>query len=306
MLSQSPTSKKGEKMNNFNFISLNVKCPFCGKSLMDNEHKVDNEPSIKLLINTPDKKGVINLSSIYGSYNFICDLELDDQTIAVFACPHCKSELTSEEQCTTCQAPMTTVILDIGGKINFCSRKGCKNHNIGFEDLSNALTKLYQEFGHRGAQTSEETVHLKETSKIKTQDEEHTEILQTGAFLQAYCPHCKKTLIESDMLKLKVVKNEGQSGFIMLSPYLNVFSSKSTIFLPEDQAVGDIRCFHCDTTLMVNDGKCEKCGTQIAKILVGARTKMIDFFVCAKKGCTWHGLNKNDLDDIRLEDSLEW
>jgi hypothetical protein len=33
---------------------------------------------------------------------------------------------------------------------------------------------------------------------------------------------------------------------------------------------------------------------------------MIDFFICAKKGCTWHGLNKKDLDDIRLEDSVEW
>jgi hypothetical protein len=33
---------------------------------------------------------------------------------------------------------------------------------------------------------------------------------------------------------------------------------------------------------------------------------MIDFFVCAKKGCTWHGLSKEDLDEIRLEDSMEW
>jgi Zn finger protein HypA/HybF involved in hydrogenase expression len=298
--------KKGAPMNNFNFISLNVKCPDCGKSLMDHEHKVDNEPSIKLLIKTANNSGTINLSSIYGSYNFICDLPLNDGDIAEFFCPLCKTDITSEELCSTCQAPMSTVILDIGGKISFCSRKGCKNHNIGFEDLSNALTKLYQEFGHRGAQTSEEAVHLKETKKVKTQEEENKEILETGTYLQSYCPHCKKSLIEGDMLKFKIVKKEGDSGFIMLSPYLNVFSSKSTIFLPEEQSVGDIRCPHCDISLMVSDGKCEKCGTQIAKILVGARTKMIEFFICAKKGCTWHGLNKKDLDDIRLEDSLEW
>ena len=30
-------------MNNYNFISLNVKCPVCSKSLMDHENKVDNE-----------------------------------------------------------------------------------------------------------------------------------------------------------------------------------------------------------------------------------------------------------------------
>ena len=30
------------------------------------------------------------------------------------------------------------------------------------------------------------------------------------------------------------------------------------------------------------------------------------FYICSRKGCTWHGLNKNDLENIRLEDSLEW
>jgi len=293
-------------MNNFNFISLHVKCPVCNKSLMDNEHKVDNEPSIKLNIETPEKSGIIRLSSIYGSYNYTCDINIDPDVIAVFSCPHCKSEITSEGLCNACQAPMSTVLLDIGGKINFCSRKGCKNHNIGFEDLSNALTKLYQEFEYRGKQAPEDEVHVKEKKKIKTEEDEHLEILETGTFIHGYCPHCKKSLIESDMLKLKIVKKEGESGYIMLSPYLNVFSSKSTIFLPEDQTVGDIRCFHCDKSLMVDDGKCEKCGTQIAKILVSARTKMINFFVCAKKGCTWHGLSKEDLDEIRLEDSMEW
>lgn len=294
-------------MNNFNFISLNVKCPVCSKSLMDNEHKVDNEPSIKMLISAPDNsKGTINLSSIYGSYNFICDLELEDDSLAIFSCPHCKSELMSDQLCVTCHAPMASVVLDIGGKINFCSRKGCKNHNIGFEDLSNALTKLYQEFGFRGVQPEDENIHLRDSKKVKTQEEENKEIIETGTYLQSYCPHCKKSLIEGDMLKFKIVNKEGKTGLIMLSPYLNVFSSKSTVFLPEDQSVGDIRCSHCDTSLMVSDGKCEKCGTQIAKILVGARTKMIEFFICAKKGCTWHGLSKKDLDDIRLEDSLEW
>lgn len=293
-------------MNNFNFISLHVKCPVCGQSLMDNEHKVDNEPSIHLKIETPEKSGIIRLSSIYGSYNFACDITVAPDVVAVFSCPHCKSEITSEDHCTACHAPMSTVILDIGGKINFCSRRGCKNHNIGFEDLSNALTKLYQEFGMRGRFYGDDIVHVKEKKKTKTEEEEHKEIIESGSFLQSYCPHCKKSLIEADMLKIKVVRKEGESGYMLLSPYLNVFSSKSTVFLPEEESVGDIRCFHCDKSLMVPNLSCERCGTQVAKILVSARTKMIDFFICAKKGCTWHGLSKEDLDEIRLEDSLEW
>lgn len=293
-------------MNNYNFISLKVKCPVCGKSLMDDKHKVDNEPAICLDFDIAGKKGQIRLSSIYGSYNYDSSYDIEPGAVATFSCPHCNSAITSQELCTTCRAPMATVILDIGGKINFCSRKGCKNHNIGFEDLSNALTKLYQEFGMRGIHHSDEILHSTEHKKVKTSEEESKEIIESGSFLQTYCPHCKKSLIEADMLKIKVVRKEGESGYMLLSPYLNVFSSKSTIFLPEEESVGDIRCFHCDKSLIVPDKSCERCGMQVAKILVSARTKMIDFFICAKKGCTWHGLSKDDLDEIRLEDSLEW
>jgi len=293
-------------MANYSFISLNVKCPDCGKSLMDHEHKVDNEPSIKLLVNDSKNNGTIRLSSIYGSYNFVCDITLENDQITVFSCPFCKSTLTTKELCSTCMSPMSTLILDIGGKINFCSRKGCKNHNIGFEDLSSALTKLYQEFEYRGKHVYDEHVHSKDVKKVQTKEEENKEILETGTFLQSYCPHCKKSLIEGDFLKLKITKKNGESGYVMLSPFLNVFSSKSTVFLPEEETVGDINCFHCNTSLMISGEKCEKCGTQIAKISVSARTKMIDFYICSKKGCTWHGLSKNDLSDIRLEDSLEW
>jgi hypothetical protein len=293
-------------MNNFNLISLQTKCPVCNKSLMDKEHKIDNEPSINLIIETPGKSGIIRLSSIYGSFNYNCEMDLEPGVVAVFSCPHCKAKINTQELCYTCRAPMSSVLLEIGGKINFCSRNGCKNHNISFEDLSAALAKLQLEFGVQARFHTDEVANSKITSKTKTQEEKRKEIIESGSYLQTYCPHCNKSLIEDDMLKIKIVRKEGESGYVLLSPYLNVFSSKSTIFLPEDQTVGDIRCFHCDKSLMIADSSCERCGTQIAKILVSARTKMIDFYICAKKGCTWHGLSKEDLDEIRLEDSLEW
>ena len=52
--------------------------------------------------------------------------------------------------------------------------------------------------------------------------------------------------------------------------------------------------------------ECPVCGSDVIKINVGARTKLIDFYICTKKGCRWHGLSEDDLFDIRLEDSLEW
>jgi len=34
----------------------------------------------------------------------------------------------------------------------------------------------------------------------------------------------------------------------MLSPYLNIFTSKSTILLPEDHEIEDLACPHCSGT----------------------------------------------------------
>jgi len=161
---------------------------------------------------------------------------------------------------------------------------------------------MYQEYGYAGKpqKRPESESHKAVAPKI----DESAEILESGTFLQAYCPHCKKSLIEEDMLKLKI--SDEEEGILMLSPYLNVFSSKSTVYLPEDKAVKDLKCPHCDHTLLEPKIQCEKCNSSVAKIQVTARTKLIDFYLCTKKGCKWHGLSSNDLYDIRLEDSLEW
>ena len=43
-----------------------------------------------------------------------------------------------------------------------------------------------------------------------------------------------------------------------------------------------------------------------ARIALNVRNKMLDFYICSKKGCRWHGLNQEDINEIRLEDSMEW
>ena len=71
------------------------------------------------------------------------------------------------------------------------------------------------------------------------------------------------------------------------------------------KTVKDIKCCNCGTSLMEKDMKCPKCGSDVAKILVAAMSKMIDFYICSEKGCTWHGLSNEDLNQIILEDSEE-
>jgi len=70
--------------------------------------------------------------------------------------------------------------------------------------------------------------------------------------------------------------------------------------------VKDLKCPHCTKSLIQLDQKCPRCNSDVAKLKVAAMSKMIDFFICAKKGCTWHGLSDDDLQDIILEDSPEW
>ncbi|OYT14156.1 MAG: hypothetical protein B6I19_01370 [Bacteroidetes bacterium 4572_114] len=193
--------------------------------------------------------------------------------------------------------------LDMGGRVSICSRNGCQNHAVEFEDLSLALKKLYQEYGS-GEKKHQKSLDLRTgLSPEGNKPSETDEILETGTFLNAYCPHCRKSLVDNNMLKIKI-KN-GVEGFLLLSPYLNVFTSKSTIFLPEDKTINDLMCFHCGTSL-ISKKKCEKCGSPTAKISITARTKFIDFYICTKKGCRWHGLGEEDLYEIRLEDSDEW
>ena len=289
----------------YNFVSLNVKCPLCGESFMDSENLVDNAPSIKLNIKVADEKGVIRMSSIYGSYNYVCDIEVKTNSLAEFFCPTCVGKLNSKIECDVCKAEMVPFYLDIGGKVAVCSRAGCKNHLVEFDDLSNALRRLYQDYGVQTKQQIEPEI-VEKPEPVRTEADEDKETLESGAFLQTYCPNCKRSLNVADMLKLKIVNDKGEEGEIMLSPYLNVFSSRSTIFLQEDKVINDIKCWHCDHSLILEDVKCEHCASPTAKISIGARTRLIDFYICSKKGCRWHGLSEDDINEIKLEDSLEW
>lgn len=291
----------------YDLLSLNVKCPVCHDSLMDENHLVDNTPSIALGIEIHKRKGTIRLSSVYDSYNFICDIETPKNDIATIFCKHCNSELNSHIDCESCKAPMVPLALDKGGNISFCSRSGCTNHFVKLVDFSAGLKNLFRETRFKAHPYNEKMIVTKEEDDILTEEEKETkEIIESGTFLHTFCPKCKKTLIEDGMCKLKIVKDAKTSGYVILSPYLNIFTSRSTIFLPEGEEVGDVRCFHCDSSLMTEGLSCGDCNSHVATVSVSARTKMIDFHLCTRKGCRWHGLDKEDIKDIMLEDSNEW
>lgn len=127
-------------------ISLDVKCPHCRKSLMDDEVQLHGYPSIKLNIVTPESRGVINLCSVYECYDHQTDVEIKKGTVVGFYCPKCNKELLINEECKLCGAPMVHLVLKVGGRVSICSREGCLNHYVAFNDLSTELTQFYNEY----------------------------------------------------------------------------------------------------------------------------------------------------------------
>ena len=127
-------------------VSLKVKCPHCGKSLMNTEHKLDGVSSIELKITYAGKNAPIYLSSKYGSYNIESDLIPPHGNVAGFRCPHCDADLKSTRKCDMCGSQMIALELKDGGMVQVCSRSGCRKHLLEFEDTDAALEAFYKAY----------------------------------------------------------------------------------------------------------------------------------------------------------------
>lgn len=120
-------------------INIEVKCPHCGHSLMNDKVLLDDLPSIELEAKLGDKLGKIYLSQVYGSYQKKFE-GVDDiiGSVASFACPHCHEPLPVVQICE-CKAPMIGLQLEVGGMMKICTRNGCKRHALEFEDVNDAF-----------------------------------------------------------------------------------------------------------------------------------------------------------------------
>ncbi len=109
---------------------IDVSCPHCNHSLMDESVAIDGYPSIKVTISSDHQDGWLRLSCLYGSYNISTELDVPMDTVVKFHCPHCHVELPSTSACAMCRAPMVPLLVRGGGIAKICSRRGCKNHML--------------------------------------------------------------------------------------------------------------------------------------------------------------------------------
>ena len=146
----------------------------------------------------------------------------------------------------------------------------------------------------------------KMNSESYSAPESDKELIKCGTFLQCYCPHCNLSLNQGEDAVLDIINCDGDSGEVRLSPYLCIFSRRSTISLPEGHTPTDIVCPYCQESLLVPDTKCGVCGSPVARIRIAALTKIVPFHICMKIGCHWHGLTDADEEAIKLDDCKDW
>lgn len=113
---------------NKHIFPISVSCPHCNRSLMDETFAIDGHPSIRVNITHNREEGWLRLSCLYGSHNIAAELNIPDNAVVKFHCPHCGVEIPSTSDCSMCGSPMVPMLVDGGGVVKICSRHGCKNH----------------------------------------------------------------------------------------------------------------------------------------------------------------------------------
>ncbi len=127
-------------------LSVSVKCPHCGKSLMNQSRKLDKVASIEVNLTYAGKHAPLYLSSLYGSYAVETQLPIPQGKVAGFRCPHCKADLKSTRKCEACGSQMIAFDLKGGGQVQICSRRGCKKHLLEFQDADSELQAFYKSY----------------------------------------------------------------------------------------------------------------------------------------------------------------
>jgi glutamate synthase (NADPH/NADH) small chain len=119
-----------------------------------------------------------------------------------------------------------------------------------------------------------------------------------GTELSTFCPHCHQALNVFDpstrkmWVRLMVAAND-RTGELLLTPKYDDFERQVEIELNEGQVVDDITCPHCGNSL-VQQGTCDECGAPAARLVIWANSRLVDFSICTKVGCHWHGISQAD------------
>ncbi len=125
--------------------------------------------------------------------------------------------------------------------------------------------------------------------------------------LSTFCPHCQEALNVCDIKSRKVwtrlhVRAEEKNGEVLLAPGYDVvdghvavkFEHRSNLELAEGQVVDDLLCPHCGVSLLSREAHCDLCASPAATVVASVQSRLVDFAICSKLGCSGHGISPAD------------
>ena len=119
-------------------LLLRVRCPFCDVPLTEGQ-RVRLDAWVKAI----GRDGEVSMSAIFGDQALETDLDIPDGAITEYRCPSCEMALTIQTACRLCRAPLSSLNLEGGGVLEFCSRRGCPGHALGgFGDVDQMMSLL--------------------------------------------------------------------------------------------------------------------------------------------------------------------
>jgi hypothetical protein len=131
--------------------------------------------------------------------------------------------------------------------------------------------------------------------------------IKKDTYLNCWCPKCGTSLNEDGKAVFRIVNKAGDEGISRVSPYLNILDRESTIQVDNDEELEDVRCPHCDASLIAPQMLCkkDKCKMVEFHISVSDSSKLL-ITLCVRRTCRWYKMSDEDNENLILRDSHEW
>lgn len=126
-------------------------------------------------------------------------------------------------------------------------------------------------------------------------------------YLNCWCPRCSEGLNEDGKAVFRIVTQRGEEGISRVSPYLNILDRESTIHVNDDEELADVRCPHCNASLIEPNQVCKQDKCKMVKFHISVHdSKKLSIIICVRRSCRWYTMSEEDNERLILRDSHEW
>jgi len=134
-------------------------CPK-GHSLIDEDHKINGMPSIKLKAKSSANEGFIHLDPVYGNHQHHYGIQFNKDELIKLYCPQCGVSLIDEtKRGPMCSAPIYSIFIPDQGILNGCTKFGCAWQKWDFVDIGGNRNFIEIQVSDTGAGINEKDLN---------------------------------------------------------------------------------------------------------------------------------------------------